>query len=242
MLCLIHWLVQICNFNLSLSNSSSTTTILHNNNILFGYCLNSYLNFIRGDDEAILDMEDQIREKILHENSVAEEKLAAVEQTVVELEADLEKARSEPSKKEELEKEKGMLEGDVNKFHKIIEEFESRIEPLERVLVEKEKQLEAKVVESERIVKENEELKRKVELQTFNARDVERMKRELQATERDAGEAELARNPWEEKCWDVDSTLAHKIKDLEALSIDCNQALRRFFSFLYVFYCAPFVL
>lgn len=227
MLCLIHWLVQICNFNLSLSNSSSTTTILHNNNILFGYCLNSYLNFIGGDDEAILDMENQIREKILHEKSVAEEKLAAVEQTVVELEAQLEKVRSAPSKKDELEKEKAVLEGDVNKFHKIIEEFGSKIEPLERVLAEKEKQLEAKVVENERIVEENEELKTKVELQTFNARDVDRMKRELQAAERDASEAELARNAWEEKCWEVDSTLAHKIKDLEALSIDCNQALRR---------------
>jgi hypothetical protein len=56
------------------------------------------------------------------------------------------------------------------------------------------------------------------------------MKKELQAAERDAGEAELARNAWEEKCWEVDSTIAHKIKDLEALSIDCNQALKRFFS------------
>lgn len=189
--------------------------------------MNSYLNFIRGDDEAILDMEDQIRQKILHEKSVAEEKLAAVDQTVVELEAQLEEVRSAPSKKDELEKEKAVLEGDVNKFHKIIEEFGSRIDPLERVLMEKEKQLEAKVVENERIVEENEELKSKVELQTFNARDVDRMKKELQAAERDASEAELARNAWEEKCWEVDSTLAHKIKDLEALSIDCNLALRR---------------
>ncbi|MCI20905.1 kinetochore protein NDC80-like protein, partial [Trifolium medium] len=140
--------------------------------------------------------------------------------------AELERLRTAPSQKELLEKEKGVLEGDVNKFHKIIEEFGSRIEPLERVLVEKEKQLEAKVVESEKICEENEELKRKVELQTFNIRDVERMKKELQAAERDAGEAELARNAWEEKCWEVDSTIAHKIKDLEALLIDCNQALK----------------
>jgi kinetochore protein NDC80 len=75
-----------------------------------------------------------------------------------------------------------------------------------------------------------------VELQTFNIRDVERMKKELQAAERDVGEAELARNAWEEKCWEVDSTITQQIKDLEALSIACNQALKRFF-----LYCAAFV-
>ena len=65
-------------------------------------------------------------------------------------------------------------------------------------------------------------------MQTFNARDAERMKRELQAVERDITEAEVARNGWEEKSWDVDTTIGHKFKELEALSIECNQALRRF--------------
>ncbi|XP_045804577.1 kinetochore protein NDC80 homolog [Trifolium pratense] len=225
-LSLIHWLVQICDFNLSLDPTSNTTA-LHNNNLLFQYTLNNYLNFIHGDDDAILYLDEQMREKILTQKSVAEKNLDDVEQTAVDLEAELERLRTAPSQKELLEKEKGVLEGDVNKFHKIIEEFGSRIEQLERVLVEKEKQLEAKLVESEKICEENEELKKKVELQTFNIRDVERMKKELQAAERDAGEAELARNAWEEKCWEVDSTIAHKIKDLEALLIDCNQAFKR---------------
>ncbi|KAL5071870.1 hypothetical protein RYX36_022757 [Vicia faba] len=70
-------------------------------------------------------------------------------------------------------------------------------------------------------------LKKKVESQPFNTRDVERMKRELQAAERDAGEAELARNDWEEKCWELDRTLANNIRDLEPITRDCNQALKR---------------
>lgn len=126
-----------------------------------------------------------------------------------------------------LEKEKSLLEDDVNKFHKIIDEFASRIEAAEKVMEEKERQLEAKVAEKERISEENEELRRRVELQTFNARDVERMRRELQAAERDTGEAELARNTWEEKCWELDNTLSHKFKDIEALAMDCNQSLKR---------------
>ena len=56
-------------------------------------------------------------------------------------------------------------------------------------------------------------------MQTFNARDAERMKRELQAVERDITEAEVARNGWEEKSWDLDTTIGHKFKELEALSI-----------------------
>ncbi|KAJ1419942.1 putative kinetochore protein NDC80-like protein [Sesbania bispinosa] len=113
----------------------------------------------------------------------------------------LERLRSAPSQRDVLEKEKGLLEDDVNKFHKIIEEFTSRIEVAEKVLAEKEKQLEAKVEENERICEENKELKRRVELQTFNARD--------------------------EKSWELDTSLSHKFKDLEALAMDCNQALRR---------------
>uniref|UniRef100_F6H972 Uncharacterized protein n=1 Tax=Vitis vinifera TaxID=29760 RepID=F6H972_VITVI len=53
------------------------------------------------------------------------------------------------------------------------------------------------------------------------------MKRKLQAVERDITEAEVARNGWEEKSWDVDTTIGHKFEELEALSIECNQALRR---------------
>ncbi|CAI8602445.1 unnamed protein product [Vicia faba] len=87
--------------------------------------------------------------------------------------------------------------------------------------------MQAKVVESDNICQENKMLKKKVESQPFNTRDVERMKRELQAAEKDAGEAELARNDWEEKCWELDRTLPNNIRDLEPITRDCNQALKR---------------
>ncbi|CBI23882.3 unnamed protein product, partial [Vitis vinifera] len=134
---------------------------------------------------------------------------------------------SGPSAKEVVEKVRGVLEEDVKKFHAIIAEFSGRIASVEKILEEKEKELGVKVEENNRICEENEELKKRVELQTFNARDAERMKRELQAVERDITEAEVARNGWEEKSWDLDTTIGHKFKELEALSIECNQALRR---------------
>ncbi|XP_027338721.1 kinetochore protein NDC80 homolog [Abrus precatorius] len=220
-LALIHWLVQISKFHLHLSSSPK------HHNALYQYTLNSYMNFIRGDDDAVDELDRNIRDKIQHEKAIAEDKLNAAKQNAADLEAELERLRSAPSQKEVLEKEKKVLEDDVKKFHKIIEEFTSRNEQAEKVLAEKEKQLEAKEVEKEKICEENEELKKRVELQTFNARDVERMRRELQAVERDTAEAELARNTWEEKSWDLDTTLSHKIKDLEALALDCNQALKR---------------
>ncbi|KAL5097601.1 hypothetical protein RYX36_001928 [Vicia faba] len=225
-LALIHWLVQSCQIHLSFSSPSHTTT-LHTDNVVFQYYLNAYLNFIRGDDEAISQLDQEVHSRILHEKTNADKTLAATEQKVSELEAQLEGLRSAPSQKDLLDKEKEMLQGDVIKFHKIIDEFGSRVESIERVLMEKEKQLEAKVVESDNICQENKMLKKKVESQPFNTRDVERMKRELQAAERDAGEAELARNDWEEKCWELDRTLANNIRDLEPITRDCNQALKR---------------
>lgn len=227
-LALLHWLVQICkslHHNLSISSPSP----LHNN-LLLTYTLNSYLHFIRGDDDAVDNLDQQIREKILHEKALAQEKLKSTMDAAAALEAELERLRNAPSQRELLEKEKAMLEDDVKKFHKIIEEFSLKIEAMEKVLAEKEKQLEAKVGENAMICEENGELKRRVEMQTFNVRDVERMRKELQAVERDIGEAELARNTWEEKCWETDAELGHKVKDLEALAMDGNQGLRRLVS------------
>ena len=120
----------------------------------------------------------------------------------------------------------------MKKFHAIIAEISGRIASVEKILEEK-------VEENNKICEENEGLKRRVELQTFNARDAERIKRELLAVERDIMEAEVARNGWKEKSWDLDTMIGHKFKELEALSIECNQALRRF-SFPYSL-CLAFI-
>lgn len=167
-------------------------------NSLYQYTVNSYMHFIHNEDDAVEDLDRSIKDKLHHEKAAAEERLQATRRSAAELEAELERLRSAPSLKEALEKEKAMLEDDVKKFHKMIEELSLRIEQAERVLAEKEKQVEAKQAENEKICEENEELKRRVEAQSFNARDVERMKRELQAVERDTAEAELARNALEE--------------------------------------------
>ncbi|KAF7803656.1 kinetochore protein NDC80-like protein [Senna tora] len=225
-LALIHWLVQIAKYKDHHSSSLSSSSFV-DNNVLLSYTLNSYLHFIAGDDDAVVEMDRECQEKLEREKRNTEEKVKAAEENVAKLEAELEGLKSMPSQKEVLEKEKSMLEEDVNKFHKMIEEFTVRMKEVEKVLSEKEKQLEAKVEENKKINEENEELKKRVELQTFNARDVERMKRELQAVERDIGEAELARNAWEEKSWDIDTTLQHKFKDLEAQALDSNHAIRR---------------
>lgn len=174
-------------------------------------------------------------EKMERERDGAAEDVEALERKAAELEASLNGLRSEPSRKEVLEKERSMLEGDVDKFHGMIENFAKKIAQGEKDLEAKEKELEEKLRNKDRICEENEELKKRVELQTFNARDAERMKRELQAVERDIGEAEMARNSWEEKSWDLDATLGHKFKELEALAMDCNLAMRRFISSVFVF-------
>ncbi|KAK4843728.1 hypothetical protein QYF36_011898 [Acer negundo] len=112
------------------------------------------------------------------------------------------------------------------KFNATIAGFDERIRKMEELVEEKDKEMKEKLGEHKRICHENEELKKKVELQTFNAHNAERMKKELQAVERDIEDAETARSAWEDKCWNLDATLTHKFKELEALSIECNQAIR----------------
>ncbi|KAL7227841.1 hypothetical protein ACSBR1_022674 [Camellia fascicularis] len=226
LLAVIHWLVQVAMYNDHLNDSSQVRSIFEDNS-MFIYTMNSYLHFIRGDDDSMEMLDREFMEKLQYERESVEESLKLVEANVRELEAKLESLRTEPSAKELLEKEKCVLEEDVKKFHSMIEQLNGHITTVEKVLEEKEKELEVKVGENKKICEENEELKKRVDLQGINARDAERMKRELQAVERDIGEAEVARNTWEEKCWDLDATIGHKFKELEALSIECNQAIKR---------------
>lgn len=120
-----------------------------------------------------------------------------------------------------------MLEKDIKKFNELIEQLQTHVVSVEKLLEEKEKELGTKIEERVRMCEENEELKKKVEEQAMNMRDAERMKRELQSVERDIGEAEIERNKWEEKCWDLNAVMGTNLKELEALQIECNQTMRR---------------
>lgn len=225
----IHWLVQIGKYNEYLGECTRTR-LNFDENSMFGYALRSYLCFIRGDDDAVESEDSGFLEKLGRERDSMEEGVNVLMGKVKELEGKLESLRNEPSAKEVLEKEKCVLEEDVRKFHTMIQQLDDHIVNVEKVLEEKERELEAKVVERKRICEENEELKSRVEEQSFNARDAERMKKELQAVERGIGDAETARNTWEEKCWDIDEGIGKKFKELQNLMIECNQAIRKFVS------------
>ncbi|XP_044479095.1 kinetochore protein NDC80 homolog [Mangifera indica] len=219
-LALIHWLVQIASYTNHLLNSSSSFA---ENNSMYLYALESYLNYIRGDDDSVEELDKEFIGKVEKERDSVSDNVIELEKKVKELE----EKKAEPTEREKLEKEKSVLEEDVNKFNAMIAEFNTRIEKMEKVVQGKEREMADKVEEHKRICEENEELKKRVELQTFNARDMERMRRELQAVERDIGDAETARNAWEDKNWDLDALLGQKFKELEALSMECNHAIRR---------------
>ncbi|KAF5731973.1 kinetochore protein ndc80 [Tripterygium wilfordii] len=223
-LALIHWLVQIAMYNEHLMSSSQSFV---ENNSMYMYALRSYLHFIRGDDDAEEALNQEFLEKLEKERDSVAESIKTLERNAGELAAKAESLRTGPTEKEELEKQRSVLEEDVKKFYLMIEGYNEKIGAMEKGLEEKEKELSTKEEEKRRICDENDELKKRVELQTFNARDMERMKRELQAVERDIGETEAARNAWEEKSWELDVTIGQKFKELEALSMECNQAIRR---------------
>uniref|UniRef100_A0A2P2IXT5 Kinetochore protein NDC80 n=1 Tax=Rhizophora mucronata TaxID=61149 RepID=A0A2P2IXT5_RHIMU len=223
-LAVIHWLVQIAKYKEHLG--ANPRSVVENNDMLM-YALDSYLSYIRGDDDQVDALDKEFLEKLNKDRNSLLEGDRQLERSFSELKAKAEELRSGPTEREKLEKERSVLEEDVKKFHAMIAEFNQRTEMMEKVLGDKRKELEVKVEEKKRIDMENEELKKRVEEQTVNARDAERMKRELLAVERDIGEAEAARNAWEEKTWDLDTAMGQKFKELEALAMECNQAARR---------------
>lgn len=224
----IHWLVQLNMYNDHLMNVSQNKTSLEQTD-MFQYTMNSYLYFIRGDDESVDALDQEYMKKLTNGKEEMIQILKGLEGNVKELEGQLEGLKSGPTEREVLEKEKNMLEEDVKKFHSMIEQLDGHLVTVQKVLEEKERELETKITETKRVKEENEELRRRIEEQGINARDAERMKKELMAVDRDIMEAEVARNGWEEKVWDLDSEIGHKLKELEELIIECNQAIRRLF-------------
>ncbi|XP_011046139.1 PREDICTED: probable kinetochore protein ndc80 [Populus euphratica] len=221
---IIHWLVQLAMYREDLV---AKTGSLVENNSMFMYALDSYLNYIRGNDDSVLELDNEFMGKLVKGWESVLGNVRVLEASLKETEANAEALRAGPTERERLEKERSVLEEDVKKFHAMIGEFNQGIEVLEKGLEEKRKEMETKVEEKKKLDEENDELKKRVEEQSFNPRDAERMKRELQVVDRDIVEAEASRNAWEEKMWDLDATIAHKFKEIEALAMECNQATRR---------------
>ncbi|KAK2664231.1 hypothetical protein Ddye_002805 [Dipteronia dyeriana] len=219
-LALIHWMVQIASYT---NNLLSNSRDFLENNSMYTYALDSYMNYISGDDDAVEEVDREFIRKLEKERDSVSQNVKELAHKVTQMEA----LQTGPTEIEKLEKEKSMLEEDINKFNAMISGFDERIRKMEELVEEKEKEIKEKLEEHKRICHENDELKKKVELQTFNARDVERMKKELQAVERDIEDAETARSAWEDKCWDLDGTLTHTLKKLEERSIEGNQTIRR---------------
>ncbi|PHT41629.1 hypothetical protein CQW23_20483 [Capsicum baccatum] len=224
LLAVIHWLVQLCKFD---DHRLSSGQPLAPENKELSYTIESYLQYFRGKDEEVDELDRQFMIELEQHKEQLIENVNVLEGNVKAQEEKLEAMKTGPSEREVLENEKSALEEDVKKFHAIIEQLEGHIVTLEKMVDEKEKGLEAKVVEKESICAENEELKKRVEEQGINSRDADRMKRELHALERDIGDIENQRIEWEEKAWDLDSAIGSMFKKLEELMIECNQSIRR---------------
>ncbi|KAL4580676.1 hypothetical protein LXL04_016877 [Taraxacum kok-saghyz] len=221
----IHWLVQTAMYNEHRANS--TQSLSNSGDTMFTYNLNTYLHYIRGDDDAMDREDDNFMEKLQQERSSMEEKANVRSEIAKDLEAKLEAMKSGPSLRESKDEELSMLEKDITKFNELIEQLQAHEVNVEKLMEDKQKELGIKIEERIKMCEENEELKKKVEDQAINMRDAERMKRELQSVEREIEEAESERNKWEEKCWDIDTVMGTKIKELESLQIECNQTMKR---------------
>ncbi|KAJ4895822.1 Kinetochore protein Ndc80 [Raphanus sativus] len=221
----IEWLVQYARFRHHLSSDHPTSDLDANSMSTFG--IRSYCYFIRGEDDLVNDLDSEFLGKLEAEKASIAETISGSEKIAGELEARLDAMRRGPSRKEALEKAKADLEKDVNKFRTMVVERGERNRGMEKVVEEKEKVVAAKEEERGRILEENEEVKKRVEVQCFNVRDVERMKRELRAVERDVEGGEVGRDGWEQRVWEVNSRIGNQFHQIQRLAVDCNQALRR---------------
>ncbi|KAG2588379.1 kinetochore protein NDC80 homolog [Panicum virgatum] len=223
LLSVLHWLTifaQYCD-----AEASSAAQAPSNDFML--YTTQGYRYFLEGDDDAVEALDEEYLSKARMNGEAAVATLRAVEKEAQELEAEVNKLTSCPSRLEALEVEKEAFTADVHKFEAVMKTWQTKIDEREEEVVDLEKELESKVLDARRIAAENEELLTKVETQAVNVRDVERMHREMQAIECDIAHAENGKAALEDKGWELDAKLVTKLEELEVLAERCNQALKR---------------
>ncbi|KAM7251079.1 hypothetical protein ACFE04_022962 [Oxalis oulophora] len=220
----IHWLVQIASYTHHLNDNARSFV---QNDSMYTYALDSYLNYIHGDDDSVEALDREFIEKVEKERDSVKESVGELERSFKELEAKAEGLRTGPTQRELLENERKVLEEDVNKFNLMIQGFNTKNAEMEEAIEEKLRAKAVKEEETRKLSKENEELRKRVEVQKVNSRDAERMKRELQIVERDIEAMDRARTDWEDKVWELDSSIAQKYNELEALTMEANQAIKR---------------
>lgn len=98
----------------------------------------------------------------------------------------------------------------------------------EQSLGDLEKELEAKVSDTQCAAAEIQDLLKQVDAQPVNVKDVDRMRREMQAIEDDIANTEKGKAALEDKFWEVEAKLVTKLEELERHAHQCNQALKKY--------------
>ncbi|CAN6282624.1 unnamed protein product [Urochloa humidicola] len=223
LLSVLYWLTnfaQICD-----AESASASEAPPND--LMAYTTQGYRHFLSGDDDAVEALDEEYLAKARKDGEATVATVRELQKEVQELEAEVNKLTSGPSRRAALEAEKEAFTADVKKFEAVMKTWKSKVGEMEEALVDLEKELEAKVLDAKRTAAENQELLKKVDAQAVNVRDVERMRREMQAIEGDIANAENGKASLEDKCWELDSKLVTKLDELEGLAEQCNQAIKR---------------
>ncbi|CAL4925534.1 unnamed protein product [Urochloa decumbens] len=223
LLSVLHWLTQFA----KLCDAEAAAALEAPPNDLMAYTTQGYRHFLSGDDDVVEALDEEYLSKARKDGEAAVATVRTLEKEAQQLEAEVNKLTSRPSRQEALEAEKEAFTADIKKFEAVVKTWKGKIGEREEALVDLEKELEAKILDAQRTAAQNQELLKRVDAQTVNTRDVERMHREMQAIESDIANAENGKASQEDKCWELDSKLVTKLEELEGLAEQCNQAIKR---------------
>jgi kinetochore protein NDC80 len=219
-LSVLHWLTTLC-------YAQGDDLDAPFNDLLL-YTTQSYSHFMSGNDDAVAALDEEYTSKARMTGEASVETVRALEKEAEELETEVNKLISGPSRRGALETEKEAFTADVCKFDAVVNTWKRKINEKEQALGNLEKELEAKVLDTQRSAAEVQDLLKQVDAQPVDVRGMDRMRREMQAIENDIANAEKGKAALEDKVWEVEAKLVTKLDELETLAEQCNQALKKY--------------
>lgn len=128
------------------------------------YAVDSYLLYMKGDDEVVEVLDRELVEKMEKERDFLVGNLKLFDEEGKKLELEFEGTKFRFSEREMYESQRKDLEGDLGKFEGYIIFLQDANVIIEKVLEQKVKELIVKMEEIGRIREENEDFKKRVEV------------------------------------------------------------------------------
>ena len=212
------WLVELLNYQRTVDDARAGADAFDDDSgtrAFFDHVTNSYVHFLKGDDESCDRLDEALRLRTMERDGVMNDTVEKLERENAEMEARLELLRGEPSELEAATTELTNLKADQTKFDSYINDLRKHRQVLEKKISERQAEVEGMESDIRSAEASNDTLREKIAGQDVNLEDVEKMLAERKVMDEQMNAAIRVKAAAEREADETEVTVEQKLEELE---------------------------